>query len=85
VQYVVIQAGICAVSLNTFTKITLRYTVAISACSSPGTHSINPAQCLGKAEWVDFDGNDFQLILVQEIGGNTAIQNKQSDMTTGWC
>ena len=79
----VIQAGRCAVSLNTFTKITVWYTAAISACSLPGTHSINPAQCLGKAEWVDFNGNDFQLVHEQEVGGHTAIQNKQSIMTAG--
>lgn len=79
----VTQAGRCAVLLNTFTKITMWYTVAISTCFSPGTHSINPAQRLGKAEWVDFNGNDFQLVLVQEVGGHTAIQNKQSIMTTG--
>jgi len=79
----VIQAGRCASSLNTFIKITVWYTVPISVCSSPGTHSINPAQCLGKAEWIDFNSNDFQLVLVQEVGGHTAIQNKQSIITTG--
>jgi hypothetical protein len=65
----VIQLGKCAISLNTFTKITVWDTVAISACSSTGTHSINPAQCLGKSQWVDFNGNNFQLVLEQEVVG----------------
>lgn len=56
---------------------------AISACSSPGTHSINPAQSLRKAEGVDFNSNDFQLVLVQVVRGHTVIENMQSVMTTG--
>lgn len=79
----VLQPGRCAFSFNTFTKITVWYTVAISACSSPGTHSINPAQCLGKSEWVDFNSSDFQLVLEEEVVGGHC-NTKQAVFYDNW-